>query len=265
MKCKWMNWTRLMLFIPALLISTTMFMANPAGAAPDEKKEDIEQKAMVALDNMGKFLRTLDLFSLNADISLDEVLLSGQKIMVNGTSLLKARRPNRLYLSIKIDETDKDNEYYYDGKTFTIFGNNNRYYASFEAPKTINELIDIAENHYNIEFPLRDLFAWGTDDSSISDIQSALFIDSTTIDGVACDHYAFRQEEVDWQIWIEPGKKPLPKRFVITSKLEDGQPQYISTMKWNLSPEMSEKDFVFTPPEDSYKIPFKVYDEEATN
>lgn len=265
MKSKWINLARFMLLIPVLLMFTTIFGVNQANAVPDEKKNVIEQKAMDALKNMGKFLITLKSFSVNADISMDEVLLSGQKIMVTGTSQLTARRPDRLFVSMKIDEINQDDEFYYDGKKFTLFGNNHRYYASFKAPETIDQLMDLAGRRYNIEFPLRDLFKWGTDSSNISEIQSALFIDATDIDGVLCNHYAFRQEEVDWQVWIEQGKTPLPRKLVITSKMEEGQPQYMSTMTWNLSPEISEKIFVFTPPESSYEINFESYDEETTN
>jgi len=265
MKCKRIKLTKLMLLIPALLMSTTIFMTNPASAAPDEKKNEIEQKAMDGLANMGNFLRTLKSFSINSDISRDEVLLSGQKIMVTGTSQLTAQRPNKLRISMEIDEINQDDSFYYDGKTFTLFGNNNRYYASFKAPETIGKLIDLADRRYGIDFPLRDLFAWGTDNSKINNIQSALFIDLTEVNGVLCNHYAFRQKEVDWQIWIEQGKTPLPQKLVITSKMEEGQPQYMSTMKWNLSPEISEETFVFTPLADSYKIEFKSYEDETTN
>jgi hypothetical protein len=246
-------------------MSTTIFMANPATAAPDEKKSEIEQKAMDALGNMGEFLRTLKSFSINSDISMDEVLLSGQKILITGTSQLTARQPDRLLISKKIDEINQDDRFYYDGKTFTLFGNNNRYYASFKAPETINQLIDLAKARYNIEVPLRDLFAWEADSSQASNIQSALFIDSTEINGILCNHFAFRQKEVDWQIWIEQGETPLPRKLVITSKEEVGQPQYMSTMKWDISPEMSEEMFVFTPPEDANEIQFESYEEKTIN
>jgi hypothetical protein len=265
MKCKRTNLTKFMLLIPALLMSTTIFMANPATAAPDEKKSEIEQKAMDALGNMGEFLRTLKSFSINSDISMDEVLLSGQKILITGTSQLTARQPDRLLISKKIDEINQDDRFYYDGKTFTLFGNNNRYYASFKAPETINQLIDLAKARYNIEVPLRDLFAWEADSSQASNIQSALFIDSTEINGILCNHFAFRQKEVDWQIWIEQGETPLPRKLVITSKEEVGQPQYMSTMKWDISPEMSEEMFVFTPPEDANEIQFESYEEKTIN
>jgi hypothetical protein len=70
------------------------------------------------------------------------------------------------------------------------------------------------------------------------------------------DHYAFRQEGVDWQIWIEKGKTLLPRKLVLTTTDEEGQPQYVSVMKWNLSPSISDKMFTFVPPKDAHRIVF---------
>ena len=51
------------------------------------------------------------------------------------------------------------------------------------------------------------------------------------IDGVECDHLAFRNLETDWQIWIESGAKPIPRKYVITSKGIGEAPQYTLRIK----------------------------------
>jgi hypothetical protein len=62
---------------------------------------------------------------------------------------------------------------------------------------------------------------------------------------------------VDWQIWIEDGDKPLPKKFVITTKLMTGAPQFtVSIKSWNLSPKLKEDMFTFVPPKDAQRIDF---------
>ena len=38
------------------------------------------------------------------------------------------------------------------------------------------------------------------------------------IDGVECEHLAFRNQDVDWQLWVQVGAKPIPCKYVITSK-----------------------------------------------
>ena len=225
----------------------------------------IEPKAMDALRKMGAFLQTLNAFEVSFKVSKDEILESGQKIMVDGTSELTVQTPNRFHFSTKIDEAHRDLQFFYDGKTFTLYGNTNKFYASVPAPATIHELLDVAQERYAIELPFRDLFAWGTDQADEAAIQSAIYIGPTKIDGVPCDHFAFRNVDVDWQIWIQQGEKPLPRKLVITTMDEEERPQYVSIMNWNLSPRINSKAFTFVPPKDAHKIEFAVVEVAAEN
>ena len=68
------------------------------------------------------------------------------------------------------------------------------------------------------------------------------------IDGDLCDHYAFRQGDFDWQIWITTGTKPLPRRLVITNRSDEARPQSVSTIDWNLKPTFKNAIFKFMPP-----------------
>ena len=225
----------------------------------------IEPKAMEALQKMGGFLRTLKAYEVSFKVSKDEVLDSGQKVMVDGTSELTVQTPDRFHFSTKIDEAHRDLQLFYDGKTFTIYGNANKFYASAPAPATIHELLDVAEERYNIDLPFRDLFIWGTDKADVAAIQSAIYIGPTKVDGVPCDHFAFRNVDVDWQICIEQGDTPLPRKLVITTMDEAEHPQYVSNMNWNLSPKINSKTFTFVPPKDAHKIEFAVVEDAAEN
>jgi hypothetical protein len=226
----------------------------PAPAAPSVAPV-IELQAIDALKRMGAYLRTLQAFSVTSETLTDEVLLSGQKVQVAGTSTIIARRPDRLYAAVKKDETDLDREYFYDGKTFTIYGKNVKYYASRPAPGTLREVVEALADK-GVSIPLADLFSWGSNEDTTKVITSAVYIGPATIRGVATDHYAFRQPDVDWQIWIEKGKSPLPRKLVITTTDEEGQPQYMALLNWNQSPKISDKTFTFVPPKGSHKIVF---------
>ena len=225
----------------------------------------IEPKAMDALNKMGGFLRTLKAYEVSFKVSKDEVLDSGQKVMVDGTSELTVQTPDRFHFSTKIDEAHRDLQFFYDGKTFTIYGNTNKFYATVPAPATIHELLDVAQERYDIELPFRDLFSWGTDKADVAAIQSAIYIGPAKIDNVPCDHYAFRNVDVDWQIWIQQGDKPLPRKLVITTMDQEGHPQYASTMQWNLTPKINSKAFAFVPPKDAHKIEFAVVEVATEN
>jgi len=133
----------------------------------------VEPEAITALEQMSSYLRTLKTYTVSSQTSLDEELDSGQKIMVDGETTITVQRPDRLHIARKIPEDDIDQQFFYDGKTFTLYGNTNKFYASVPAPATIGELIDIARDRYDIELPLSDLFRWGMDSNDKADILAA--------------------------------------------------------------------------------------------
>ena len=68
------------------------------------------------------------------------------------------RRPDRLKATVRKAETDIDREFFYDGKTFTVYGKNVKYYASVPAPATIAELVHAVQERFDVQLPLADLF-----------------------------------------------------------------------------------------------------------
>lgn len=214
-------------------------------SAQQERAGEIDPAALEALDRMGAYLRSLTAFELKAEDRIDEVLEDGQKIQLSKTVDLQVRRPDRLRAEIETDR--KARVVFYDGKQFTIFSPEARFYATVEAPATIRELLTELNETYGIEVPLQDLFYWGTDAASDADFQKAMWVGTSKIRGQLTDHYAFRQPEVDWQIWIAQGDAPLPLRYLITTKGEPGEPQFMADMTWNTRAKPADAVFAFTP------------------
>ena len=86
-------------------------------------------------------------------------------------------------------------------------------------------------------------------------LTEAMAVGPARIGTVLCDQYAFRQEGVDWQVWIEQGDKPLPRKLVITTISEEAHPQFSALYTWNLQPTFKASTFTFTPPQDAHAIP----------
>ena len=87
----------------------------------------------------------------------------------------------------------------------------------------------------------------------MADVIEAEVIGKGVIDGVECDHLAFRDVDTDWQIWIESGARPIPRKYVITSKEVAGAPQYTLRIKeWKT--DVAADAFVFKPDPSATKI-----------
>ena len=98
-------------------------------------------------------------------------------------------------------------------------------------------LFDKLEERYGVQLRLQDLFLFGTPMARLDNIESAINAGQDFIDEDLCDHYAFRQGTIDWQIWISStAGKPLPRKIVITNRADEARPQSISVSDWTLKP-----------------------------
>jgi len=91
----------------------------------------------------------------------------------------------------------------------------------------------------------------------MQDVTSGFVIGKSVLEGVRCDHLAFRTPHTDWQIWIQEGKQPLPRKLVITSTDIQNAPQFSIVMNnWNLAPKIDAQMFEFMPPKHAKPINF---------
>ena len=237
-------------------------LARTGHQANSQKNSNIDPDAVETLKRMGAYLRSLKAFQVDSEGTNDDVLDDGQIITQMRTNTLLSVNHNLLRAELKSD--DKDVFLFYDGKNFTVYGKHVNYYATVPAQGTTAQLVDKIYNDYGIETPLVDLFKWGTDNSSISRITSAFDVGSSTVQGITCEHYAFRQEGLDWQIWIQLGEYPLPRKFVIRTLTDDARPQHTSNLVWNLAPSYNEAAFTFDPPAGALRIPLKDINADST-
>jgi hypothetical protein len=239
----------------ALLALATGFSAPLPAQQPSAEKSDlIDSSAMDALNEMGTYLRTLKDFQVKSNATSEDVLEDGEKLMFARTTDMLAVRPNKLRIDIQGDQMS--GLILYDGKTFTLFARGAGYYATADAPPTIGELIDIVRDKYDIELPLVDLFLWGGPEASTNKITEATDFGPGDVEGTTCERYAFRQPGLDWQVWIQLGEHPLPRKLVLTTTTDEARPQQTEVLTWNLAPSYNDAAFVFDPPTGAQKIVF---------
>ena len=224
----------------------------PAGT-PAPAADPVDAASIQALKDMGAFLQTLKRFHVSTEATGERVLADGQKLQHVATAEMDVARPNRLRVVIRNAQSKR--EIIYDGKTVTFFTPAQKYYSTVEFSEPIGGLIDKLEQRYGVQLPLQDLFLFGTPMAQLDKIESAMNAGQEFIDDDLCDHYAFRQGKIDWQIWISTAAgKPLPRKIVITNRADEARPQSISVIDWNLKPTFKDSVFKFTPPAGAKKI-----------
>jgi len=220
--------------------------APPSGASVDPKADEI-------LRRMSKFLAGTKAFSLEAHDMVDEVLDSGQKLQFSHVRKVTVRRPDRVWVDHSGDIDNKQG--WYDGKTVTMLDKKQKVYSVIAVPNNIDEMLDFLVDRFGDVTPLADLLLSDPYKSAMSNVRLGGYIGLHHVQGVKCHHLAFRQDGIDWQIWIEDGDRPLPRKLVITYKELPGQPQYVVILgKWDLSPKLPDGLFTFKPPAGAKKV-----------
>lgn len=245
--------TILVLSLVATWITSPIVHAQPAPAKPAQAATNaVDQGSIQALKEMGAYLQTLKRFHVSNELTGERVLADGQKLQHTATADLDVDRPNKLRALMHSARSER--QLFYDGKTVTLYTPAQKYYSTVEFSDTLGDLINRLKEKYDVEVPMSDLFLWGTPAAPLDKIESAMNAGQDFVGEDLCDHYAFRQANADWQIWITTGSRPLPRKIVITSRMDDARPQSVSLMDWNLKPGFKDSVFKFTPSKGATKI-----------
>lgn len=232
-----------------LLLAAVLFPAAHA------QSEAIDPAARQLLKASTDFLACRQAFSLDTESSIEVVLGSGQKIQFDHTARVSVERPDKLRAERTGDLVDQ--VFYYDGESLTLHNPERNYYATIAAPGTLEEMLDFAREKLGIVAPASDLFYKNAYDILMQDVTSGFVVGKGVVDGVRCDHLAFRAPHVDWQIWIEEGNRPLVRKLVITTRDKLNAPQFtVVTKNWNLEPKFNIDTFRFTPPKCPQQVEF---------
>jgi len=212
----------------------------------------VDPASIQALKDMGAFLQTLKRFRVSTELTGERVLADGQKLEHSAVADMDVARPNKLRALMHSARSER--ELVYDGKAVTLYAPAQKYYSTVAFSGTIGELIDVLEQRYGVQLPLSDLFLWGTPAAPLDKIVSAMNAGQDFVGDDLCDHYAFRQAKIDWQIWITTGGKPLPRKVVVTNLADEARPQSVSMLDWDLKSTFKDTVFKFTPPKGASKI-----------
>jgi len=235
-------------------LTLALFLALPT-AALGADSGTIEPRAMELLKKMSDYLGSLKEFSVRGTSEIEYVLKDGQKILFTGVSDVYIQRPNRARVNRVGDVTDM--EFYYDGSTVSLFGKQKQYYATTSAPPTLDGMLDHIRARLGIEPPAADLLYSDVFNGLTADVTQARYISPSVIGGAKTHHLAFRGKEVDFQIWIEDGERPLPRKYLIVTKETEGAPEFgVELSNWNVSAKLNAAMFTFAPPPNATKIDF---------
>jgi hypothetical protein len=228
-------------------LALMMELGLAASANADEAYAKNKMKAM------SDYMAAQKTISFGYDADLEIVTPDHQKLMLANSGTVDLSRPNKV--RAMRDGGFSNVEMIFDGKILTVLHKNANAYAQADVPGTLDHLIDELRDKFHKPVPGADLLLSNIYDQLMPNVTDTKDLGSGVIGGTECDHFAFRTQEVDWQIWIAQGDRPYPCRYIVTTKLVDQGPQYSVQMRdWKTGSEVATDNFAFVNTTNAKKI-----------
>ena len=231
----------------AITAIAVLGVAGLTASRPDEAS------AKGILKSMSDYLAGQKVISLTFDSDIEVITPELQKIQFTSSGQVLLNRPDKLRAARTGGYTDV--ELVFDGKTLSILGKDENAFTQVDAAGSVDHLIDQLRGKLGISMPGADLLFSRPNDELIKDVIDAKYIGRGVIDGIECEHLAFRNSDTDWQLWVEIGARPIPRKYVITSKAVAAAPQYTLRIKeWRTDVPVAADAFVFKPAQGAKKV-----------
>ena len=239
-------------WMSALLLGASVAYSSPA--APH-----IDQQSDLILKSATDYLASLQSFSYTAQTSLESVSNDNEKIVFDSKVDVSIKRPNKIYAQKTGYEALN---FYFNGNKIVGYNSAKQKYATADEPGDLDKLVKVLST-YQIEAQMSDFITSDPYAILTADVESSRFLGVAMVAGVKCHHLAFRQNNIDWQLWIEASTKPLIKRFMVTSKGLTGSPSYTVTInQWKSNPVLDDALFEFKAPAASQLVEFAELNKE---
>ena len=229
--------------------------AADSAAAPAAAATQSEAASHMAA--MTRYLASLPGFQVKLLGSYDAVQESGQTIEFQELRELALARPGRLRIH-HVRSDGVESRIVFDGKTISVLDGDANVYAQAPQPASLDDAIVYFVRDLGMRLPLARLLTSRAPDELERRVQSLVYVERTVVP-LPAHHIAGRAGNVDVQLWIADGDRPLPLRIVLTYVDEPGQPQFRAQfLDWKTEPPGGADDFRFTPPPGARRIAFAV-------
>jgi len=205
---------------------------------------------------MSDYMASQKSLSGEFDAELDVITPELEKLQYSASGSVLLERPGKVRLIRKGGYTEL--ELLSDGQTVTIINLGDQSYAQVKSPGTVDGMIDLLRTKYGLDLPGADLLLADSYAELMEGVIEAKHIGVGVVDGVECDHLAFRNADTDWQLWVRSGNRPLPCKYVIASKTVAASPVYtVRFRNWSSGKAASASAFSFAPAKGATSVAFE--------
>jgi hypothetical protein len=193
-------------------ILAVVCLASVAGADQVERTKRGDNEARAILERSAEFISAAERFEVEAEVSYDVNRAMGSLIESGSTRRITVVRPDR----VRVEVARRDGSHLqlvFDGKEMTVHRSRDDVYAKQAIKGGLDSVVDTIIAQIGVRPPLMDLLysnLWAVLRPRIVAGESH---GKAIIGGVECTHLSFQDFDLDWEIWIENGERPLPRRI----------------------------------------------------
>jgi hypothetical protein len=233
--------------------ASLLALAITAGAVGTSAARTDETNAKNAVKKMSDYMAAQKAISFDYDTNFEVVSKEGQKLGLASSGSMKLNRPDKIRATRSGGFANV--EYVFDGKTLAMLGKDANAYAQVEWTGTLDQLVDELRNKFHRPIPGADLLMSNIYDQLMPEVTDSKDLGSGVVNGIECDHLAFRTKDVDWEIWIAQGAQPHPCRYVVTSTQVNKAPQYtVDIRAWKTGAQVALDRFTLKIPPGAKKL-----------
>ncbi len=239
--------------IGALLAIAFALSAAPARAA-EAKTPAGPPHAEDVLRAMSNYLAKQKAFSYHAEVEFDQLLPGGPKVRLAGAVDVSVARPGRLVVDYRDDISDR--VVWFENGRVTLFDPVAGTYAQVSGPKDIDGMVAKLEKEYGVALPLGELAESDPHAVLTRGVDLAHYVGVHNVEGVHCHHVVLQRKDLDLQVFVEVGEKPLVRKLVFEYPERAGSPQYTASItEWSFEAPKSE---LFAPkvPKEAARVDF---------
>lgn len=217
------------LFVVTLLtaVSGLCFFYSPARA--QDTNPNIDPKASALLHNMSDLLGSNDEYTFRANIMYDNVLDSHRKIQYDADETTFIKKPDKFYIGYMSDQGGY--KLWYNGGQATLLEIPTNDFSLTTLPGSIDQALTKLDEKYKFTPALSEFLFINTYKVMTANVITGAYIGKSDVFGTKCHHLLFVAKDINWQIWIQDGKRPVPRKLVITYKKLPESPQFIAVFK----------------------------------
>ena len=194
-------------------------------------------------------------FTVETNVSYDELLGTGIMVQYSRHSTVTVRRPDSIYAEITDDLSER--QLWFDGKTATVYRPANNLYVQAEISGSIDEFVDTLHDKYGIAAPLADILVNDPYANFTEGLYAGYYAGLNLVNRERTHHLVFTNDSVDFQLWVAEKGKPVLRRAVITFKNQEGSPQWMADfLSWDFDAKTPDGTFTFTRPDGAEQIEF---------